>query len=46
MGDPARADATATPDFSASMDPAKRFAGKEYLLARAHYQLEPTTSRT
>lgn len=40
MGDPALADATSIPDFSASMDPVKRFVGKDYLLARAHYQLE------
>lgn len=40
MGDAALADAAGVPDFGASMDPAKRFVGKEYLLAKAHYQLE------
>jgi vanillate O-demethylase monooxygenase subunit len=40
MGEPTRADDAVIPDFSASMDPVKRFVGKDYLLARAHYQLE------
>lgn len=40
MGDSARADASLITDFSRSMDPEKRYVGKDYLLARAHYQLE------
>jgi len=40
MGDPGRADRAAIPDFGASMDPDKRFVGKDYLLAKAHFQLE------
>jgi vanillate O-demethylase monooxygenase subunit len=40
MGDATRADESLVPDFAASMDPAKRHVGKDYLLARAHYQLE------
>jgi vanillate O-demethylase monooxygenase subunit len=39
MGDPAAADPATIPDFS-SIDPATRFVGKDYLLARAEYQLE------
>ena len=40
MGDPTSADPALINDFSQSMDPAKRFVGKDYLLARANYQLE------
>jgi vanillate O-demethylase monooxygenase subunit len=40
MGEPDRADESLIPDFSASMDPGKRFVGKDYLMAKAHYQLE------
>ena len=39
MGDPSRADPESIPDFS-SIDPATRSVGKDYLLARAEYQLE------
>jgi phenylpropionate dioxygenase-like ring-hydroxylating dioxygenase large terminal subunit len=40
MGDPEQADESAIPDFASSMDPHKRFVGKDHLLAKAHYQLE------
>lgn len=40
MGDTERADASLINDFSASLSPDKRFVGKDYLLARANYQLE------
>lgn len=39
MGDPAQADADLIPDFR-SMDPETRWVGKDYLLAKAEYQLE------
>lgn len=39
MGDPEKADATLIPDFK-SIDPERRFVGKDYLLARANYELE------
>lgn len=39
MGDTARADPSLLADFS-SMDPQRRIVGKDYLLARANYQLE------
>lgn len=39
MGDPMRANADSIPELQ-SMDPASRWVGKEYLLARADYQLE------
>lgn len=39
MGDPDRADPATIPEFQ-SLDPADNFVGKDYLLARAHYQLE------
>jgi len=40
MGEPDKADERAIPDFSSSMNPDKRFVGQDYLLAKAHYQLE------
>jgi vanillate O-demethylase monooxygenase subunit len=40
MGDQNAADESLIPDFSKSMDPSKRYIGKDYLLAKAHYQLE------
>jgi vanillate O-demethylase monooxygenase subunit len=40
MGTPERADPAALPDLGASLDPSTRIVGKDYLLARAHYQLE------
>ncbi len=40
MGSPERADPAVLPDLGASLDPATRIVGKDYLLARAHYQLE------
>lgn len=39
MGDPKRADPDMIPEFR-SMDPDTRFVGKDYLLAKAEYQLE------
>lgn len=39
MGDPALADDSLIPEFR-SMDPETRFVGKDYLLAKAEYQLE------
>lgn len=39
MGEPDRADAALIPDFS-SMDPETRWVGKDYLHAKAEYQLE------
>lgn len=39
MGDPSRADASLIPDFR-SMDAETRWVGKDYLLAKAEYQLE------
>lgn len=39
MGDPERAAADSIPEFR-SMDPELRFVGKDYLLARANYELE------
>ena len=39
MGDPEKADAETIPDFR-SMDPETRWVGKDYLLAKAEYQLE------
>ena len=39
MGDPERADASLIPDFR-SMDPEARWVGKDYLQAKAEYQLE------
>lgn len=40
MGAPERADRSQLPDLSASLDPDARIVGRDYLLARAHYQLE------
>ncbi|NIF82693.1 aromatic ring-hydroxylating dioxygenase subunit alpha [Comamonas sp. Tr-654] len=39
MGDPSKADAELIPEFK-SLDPEKRWVGKDYLLAKAEYQLE------
>lgn len=40
MGDPAKADPGTIVDYSQSLDPQKRFVAKDYLHARANYQLE------
>ena len=40
MGEPEKADTSMIPDFSKSLDPEKRYVGKDYLLAKANYQLE------
>ena len=40
MGDPDKADGDLIPDYSQSLSPEKRFVGKDYLHARANYQLE------
>jgi vanillate O-demethylase monooxygenase subunit len=40
LGSPERSDPALLPDFGASLDPATRIVGKDYLLARAHVQLE------